>query len=244
VIAARRVLSLALALVLCAYAAPVGARHGGVVIDARRATPGVQLTLVEKASPGPRTTYGLVAAGVPRGVLFGVWTKDFGQSFQQVAAGFRLNEGGVLETVDDAGRPRRLEDLVLDPGSYPPGAVWEVALVSADQALMAFAKVVPRPIAAQQGACRLLLELVSRRGDRFLAAAQGFTPGESVVVELQQARSTTEKRVRVLPDGRLPLDVISHGTAAADPHARYTVKGRACEVAVDYTWGEPALTRP
>ena len=239
-IAARR--ALGLALVLCTYAVPVAARHGGVVIDARRATPGVQLTLVEKASPGQRTTYGLVAAGVPRGVLFGVWTKDFGQSFQQVASGFRLNED-VLEALDEGGRPKRLEELVLDPGSYPRGAVWEVALVSADQAIMAFAKVVPRPIAAQQGACGLLLELVSRRGDRFLAAAWGFTPGESVVVELQQARGTTEARVRVLPDGRLPLNVISHASAAADPHARYTVKGRACEVAVDYTWGEPALTR-
>jgi hypothetical protein len=239
--AARR--ALALALVLCAYAVPVAARHGGVVIDARRATARIQLTLVERASPGARTTYGLVTAGVPRGVLFGVWTKDFGQSFQQVASGFRVNETGVLEALDDAGRPHRLEELVLDPGSYPRGAVWEVALVSADQAVTAFAKVVPRPIAAQQGACGLSLELVSRRGDRFLAAGQGFAPGEPVVVELQQARGTTEKRVRALPDGKLPPDVITHGTAAADVHARYVVKGRACEVAVDYTWGEPALTR-
>jgi hypothetical protein len=102
---------------------------------------------------------------------------------------------------------------------------------------------VPRPIAAHQGPCDLSLELVSRRGDSFLAAGQGFTPGESVVVELQQARGTTNKRVRALPDGKLPLDVITHGTAATDFHARYVVRGRVCEVAVDYTWGEPALTR-
>jgi hypothetical protein len=241
VTAARRTLVLALG--LCAYAAPVAARHGGVVIDARRATPGIKLTLVEKASTGTRTTYGLATAGVPRGVLFGVWTKDFGQSFQQVTSGYRVNEAGVLEALDDAGRPHPIEELVLDPGSYPRGAVWEVALVSADQAVTAFAKVVPRPIAAHQGACGLSLELVSRRGDQFLAAGQGFMPGESLVVELQQARGTTNKRVRALPDGKLPLEVITHGIAAADTHARYVVKGRACEVAVDYTWGEPALTR-
>jgi hypothetical protein len=102
---------------------------------------------------------------------------------------------------------------------------------------------VPWPIAAHQGPCDLSLELVSRRGDRILAAGQGFTPGELVVVELQQARGTTNKRVRALPDGKLPLDVITHGTAATDFHARYVVRGRACEVAVDYIWGEPALTR-
>jgi len=30
---------------------------------------------------------------------------------------------------------------------------------------------------------------------------------------------------------------------STDFQARYVVRGRACEVAVDYTWGEPALTR-
>jgi hypothetical protein len=235
----RALRTLVLGLVLCGYAVPAGARHGGVLIDARRATPGIQLTLVE----GSRGTYRLAAAGVPRGVLFGVWTKDFGQPFEQVASGFRVNESGVLEAVNDSGRPRRIEEIVLDPGLFPRGAVWEVALVSADQAIMAFAKAVPRPIAARQGACGLSLELVSRRGDRFLAAGQGFAPGEPVVVELRQERGTTEKHVRALADGRLPPDVITHGTAATDPHARYSVKGRACEVTVDYAWGEPALAR-
>jgi hypothetical protein len=239
--ARRRALALALAFWL--WAGPVAARHGGVVIDARRATPGIQLTLVEKTSGAGRTTYGLAAKGVPRGVLFGVWTKDFGQSFQQVTAGFRINDAGVLEALDDAGRPHPLDELVLDPGAYPRGAVWEVALVSADQATSAFAKIVPRPIAAHQGSCDLSLELVSRRGEQFLAAGRGFAPGESVVVELQQATATTNKRVRALADGKLPPEVIAHGAPGADTHARYVVKGRGCEVAVDYTWGEAALSR-
>jgi hypothetical protein len=233
--------ALALALGLCLWAGPVAARHGGVLIDARRATPGIQLTLVERTSRDARTTYGLATKGAPRGVLFGVWTREFGQSFQQVASGYRVNEAGVVEALDDAGRPHPLDELVLDPGAYPRGAVWEVALVSANQAISAFAKVVPHPIVAHQGPCDLSLELVSRRGEQFLAAGRGFAPGESVVIEVQQAHATTNKRVRALADGKLPPDVITHGTPAADPHARYVVKGHACEVAVDYTWGEAAL---
>jgi len=238
----RRALALAFVL-LCVWAGPVAARHGGVVIDARRATPGISLTLIEKAGSGGRTTYGLMTKGVPRGVMFGVWTKEFGQSFQQVAAGYRVNEAGVVEALDDAGRGHPIEELVLDPGAYPRGAVWEVALVSADLGISAFARVVPRPIAAHQGPCDVSLELVSRRGEQFLAAGRGFSPGESVVVEVQQASAATSKRVRALGDGRLPPDVITHGAPVADTHARYVVKGRACEVAVDYAWGEAALSR-
>jgi hypothetical protein len=234
---------LAVALALLACAAPAAARHGAVVVDARQATPGVQLTAVERPSTATNVTYRLAAAGVPRGVLFGIWVKDFGQPFQQVAWGFRLTEAGSLETIDDAGRPRRLDEVVLDPGPYPRGAAWEIALVSADNAVMAFAKVVPRPIAARNEACGVSLELASRSSDRFIATTQGFKPGEPVVVELSQGNGTTQKQLFVPADKRLPLEVIAHSLASLDHRARYTVKGRTCEVAVDYTWGDPVLTQ-
>jgi hypothetical protein len=236
--------SLGLAGALLMWAAPAAARHGDVVIDARRATPGLHLAVTERpgataASTAP--TYRLSASGVPRGVLFGIWTKDFGQLFQQVASGFRLNEAGVLEMMDDEGRPRRLDELVLDPGSYPRGAAWEIALVSADHSVMAVTKIFPRPIASRNGACGVSLELATRSGDRFIATTQGFEAGEALVVELHQATGMTQKRLRVPVEGRFPLDLISHGTPGADRRARYIVKGATCEVAVEYTWGEPAI---
>ena len=233
---------LALALLLLMGAVPVAARHGVDGFDARHPTPGIQLTLVERTAPGT-TGYRLTTAGVPRGVLFNIWAKEFGGPFRPVASGFRVNEAGILETVDEAGQPRRLDDVVLDPGDYPRGAAWEVALVSADHSVVAVTKTTPRPIAARHGPCAVSLELASRRGDRFIVATQGFEVGEPVVVQLQQAAGTTNKELYVPPAGRIPLDVIIHGVAGPDHRARYTVRGRACEVAVDYTWGEPALTR-
>ncbi len=239
----RSLVGLVLAVLLTAHAAPVAARHGVAGFDPRRPTPGVQLTLVERptASPTGTPAYRLVATGVPRGVLFGIWTKDFGGPFQQVASGFRVGDTGALETIDGAGQPRRLEEIVFDPGSYPRGAAWEIALVSADHAVVAVTKVTPRPIAARNGGCGVSLELASRRGDRFIVTTQGFEPGAAIVVELQQAGASTRKPLYVPPEGRMPLDVVSHGTAGPDHRARYAVKGAACEVAVDYAWGEPAL---
>jgi len=53
----------------------------------------------------------------------------------------------------------------------------------------------------------------------------------------------SRKRQRVPPDGRLPLDVVEHGTLSADAIARYMVKARACAPAVEYRWGDSALIK-
>jgi hypothetical protein len=177
--------------------------------------------------------------------VFGVWAKDFGHSFHEVATSFQMDESGVMVSseLDDASRPRRLDEMVLDPGPYPPGAIWEVALASVDLTLTAFAKVIPRPITARDGPCTVSLELVSRRGDRFVASGAGFASDEDVVTELWYAGRMIKKRQRVSAEGRLPPDVISHGASGIDRSARYAVKGRSCNVAVEYEWDEPALGR-
>src|SRR5262249_41994512 len=158
--------------------------HEPILLDTSRATPGLYLELSElPSSKAPASTtarYQLRASGLPRGVVFSVWTKDFGHSFHEVAAGFWMDESRVIvssEPAGTSGRPRRLDEMTFEPGPYPRGAVWEVALVSADRTLTAFAKVIPRPITARDGPCTVTLELVSLRGQRFMAAGTGFTPG-------------------------------------------------------------------
>jgi hypothetical protein len=53
----------------------------------------------------------------------------------------------------------------------------------------------------------------------------------------------TNKRGRVSTDGQLPPHLITDVASDAERGARYAVKGRACEVALEYSWGEPALVR-
>jgi hypothetical protein len=177
--------------------------------------------------------------------VFDVWAKEFGHAFHEIASGFRVADSGevVSEERGTDGRPRRLEDLTFDPGPNPRGAIWEVAVVSADRTLSAFAKVIPRPITAHDGNCSLSLELVSHRGERFVAAGTGFAPGADVVTELRYAGRVIEKIQRVAADGRLAPIVLSHGSTGSDRHARYAVKGRSCEVAVEYDWGAAAFDR-
>src|SRR5262245_57863669 len=231
----------ALVCLLCAL--PVFA-HEPIVLDARRATPGLHLELSELPRTADSATprYRLYTVGLPRGVIFGVWTKDFGHSFHEVASGFQVDEFGKLVS-SKRGSPQRLDELAFDPGPYPRGAIWEVALVSEDRALTAFAKVIPYPITARDEPCSLSLELVTQRGERFVASGDGFPPGDEVITQSQYSERIIQKRRRISPEGLLPPDAFSHAAIGSDRTARYAVVARSCQVAVDYKWGEAALVR-
>ena len=208
-----------------AWSAAADARHSNAVLDPRRATPGVSLELVEvpRSATGAAAKYRLRVLGLPGGVAFGVWTKSFGQDFVEVVS------------------KQRLDEIELDPGPYPRGAAWWVAIASEDHKTAAFARVIPHPIAARDGACSLSVELISLHGNRFIAIASGFPPGQDVDVESRASGTTSRKRQRVDADGTLPLDVLEHGTVAADAVARYSIKASACAPAVEYRWGQSAL---
>jgi hypothetical protein len=224
---------------------PVFAGHpGSVDLNPRRATPGLRLELIEMPLiPGESAKgYHLRAAGYPRDIVFSVFAKSFADSFGEVVSGFRVNKVGSMVS-DRAGQIERLEDMVLRPGPYPRGAAWEVALVSADRSFAAFARTIPYPITNSDGACSISLELLSKRGDRFFVTGSGFAPGEDVMTESRFDGRIEQKRKRIPLDGLLPKHVISHAAIGTDRSARYMVKSRTCEVAVDYDWGEAALVR-
>lgn len=230
-------------LVLCGSPA-IG--HEPIVLDARLATPGLRLELLEVPPANPpaiTVQYRLRASGLPRGVMFGVWTKDFGHSFHEAVSGFRMDESGNLVTSEPNRTPRRLDEMTFEPGPYLRGAIWEIALVSTDRTVTAFAKTIPQPISARDGPCTVSLELVSHRGERFMASGSGFAPGDDVITESRYSGRVFAKHRRISVEGGLPQDVISHGAGGTDRSARYTVQGRSCEVTIEYEWGEPALRR-
>lgn len=220
--------------------------HDPALLDPNRATAGIRLSLVEVASPPTSRSpaYRLEVNGAPRGVTFSVWTKEFGHSFHEVTGGFRMDDTGKLASVAQRdASPRYLEEMAFEPGPYFRGASWEVALASEDRTISAFTKVIPQPMVARDGGCLLSLELVSHRGDRFLASGSGFVPGEIAVIESRYAGRISKKRRPASREGRLPPDVIAHATSDADRRARYSVKAQSCEVALDYQWGEEAFRR-
>ena len=236
-----RSLLAALLLVLCAAGDVVA--HDETAFDKRRATRGVKLELVELAGARDATvSYQARATGAPRDAEFALWARDWRSPYStEIASGVRIDEAGRLVSSGQGDRPQPKGVITLSPGAYPRGAPWEIVLASADRKITAFAQVVPRPIRGASGACVVSLQIASPRADRFLALATGFPPGDDVVIESRSAGRVTTKRLRASAAGDLPPDPITHAASDAERMARYSVKGRSCEVALDYSWGEPAL---
>src|SRR5690242_5990747 len=233
-----------LALAFLIYASPIAA-HDEFVLDSRRATPGPRLDLVEVSPdvnrPG-RKFHLHVQPGLPRNDLFRILTKDFSHGFHAVPSGFQLDDSGNLVSTE-SGEAVHLNEVIFDPGPYPRGAAWEAALVSVDRNIRLFAKTIPYPIVAHDGACTVSFELLSQSGDRFVASGTGFAPGDEVITESRCCGRIIQKHQRIAADGVLPPNNIAHGSHGADHTARYEVKTSSCGVVVDYTWGESALIR-
>jgi hypothetical protein len=227
--------------------ASIASAHEPKLLDARRATPGLRLEMraLSDSMTAPDAKYHLQAYGFPIGVKLLVWAKEFDHRVYQLASLFQIDKSGnIVESKSSTGvRPRKLDEMTFGPGSYPRGALWEVALVSVDRKLQAYAKVTPYPISARDGTCEIALQLVSHRGEKFLTTGSGFVPNEDVIAESQYAGRLVEKYIRILPAGVLPPHVVLHSATVPDRQARYSVKGRFCVTAVDYVWGELATSR-
>jgi hypothetical protein len=223
--------------------------HDEATLDPHNPSPGVRLELSElpRTKTAAAAAYGLRVTGVSREITLDLWIQNFGSHFHRVAAGLRLDESGNVLSSRPVNTGQPLPPITISPGPYPEGAAWSVALVSADRAVRAFAAVIPRPIISRNGTCMVQVELVSFRGDRFVATGAGFPTGEEVTVESRYAGRVNQKRQMISSEGRLPLEVIAHETVGPDPSpgdkAHYSVKSQSCAVAVDYHWGRRALSR-
>lgn len=219
--------------------------HDDNILDPHNATPGVRLELLElpRTKTASALAYRMRLTGTASGLEFELWTQDFGALFRKVSSGLRADEDGNVVSRRRGKGGRSPVQVTVAPGSLPAGAAWSVAVVSKDRSIRAFAATIPRPIVSRSGSCMLQLELVSYKGDRFVATGSGFSPGDEVAVQSTIGGVTTDKRRRIAVDGRLPTDVIVRDVLPPDSRARYAVTGRSCNVAIDYKWGRQALAR-
>ncbi len=224
----------------------------------RYATPGVVLTLREIFnSRGSRVAgYKLEASGFPIDKIYNLWMHSLGKVMDgDDASLYRIEDAPAPPYeyhINAWGKliPANEFTILLDVykfAKFTDGEWFGIALISTDRSVKGYAEVIPRPIEATKGTCRIWLKRVTLHS--YLVSGEGFEPGEEVTAisrfrpSLLSRSKTIESKHTVLSDGHLPTIVIRL-TAEGKRYgkASYTVIGKSCNLTVRYR-KEPAGQR-
>ncbi|MGH9862622.1 MAG: hypothetical protein ACRD35_04285, partial [Candidatus Acidiferrales bacterium] len=228
---------------------------------AEKDSPGVKPSMREaereQLSGKTDVLYQLTASGFPAGKQYVLWAKRLLASEPEiVAAGFQVDpEGRAVCTPRPAGlrRARRwlpwcadFEKSRFGLDSPRAGQPFRLGLISSDLAIRGFAKEIPIPIEAQDGPCRLSVELASPTGEAFAVWGEGFPPGEEIVSsgasDADVIPEYNEKAYSKAPDTGKILWLVSPAVVGKQSGwYMLTVTGKSCKVTVKFQWGPPAM---
>jgi len=182
----------------------------------RYATPGVVLTLREIFnSRGSRVAgYKLEASGFPIDKIYNLWMHSLGKVMDgDDASLYRIEDAPAPPYeyhINAWGKliPANEFTILLDVykfAKFTDGEWFGIALISTDRSVKGYAEVIPRPIEATKGTCRIWLKRVTLHS--YLVSGEGFEPGEEVTAisrfrpSLLSRSKTIESKHTVLSDG-------------------------------------------
>jgi hypothetical protein len=134
-----------------------------------------------------------------------------------------------------------LETLLAGLDSYRKGEPLQLALMSLDLSVKTFAKAIPIPIEANDGACRLSVELASPKGELFGIWGAGFVADEVVSLNAHSEGEVLDQTVRASARGAFFSLVAPAVVGKQAGTASTTASGKQCKVTVRYEWGVPAM---
>lgn len=220
--------------------------------EPRHSTPGVTLRMVEagrrKQGGSTLVGYGFEAEGVPEGRVFRLLMWSSGTQVQTLLDGLTATRSGHLVCTDPTlpehafwrCEAQKLEDLRIGVFKQVRGEATRTALVSRDGSVRAFARAVPFPLVATDGACRLELESLHPDYGTFIAWGAGFPPGERARLELGVGRQTSEFVPEADARGRFHVRLSPRrpGKKGGEATVRATAPG--CQPELEFDWGDRA----
>jgi peptidyl-prolyl cis-trans isomerase A (cyclophilin A) len=183
--------------------------------------------------------YGLVTVGFPADKTYYLWQRKL-NSQQPMRLALELgikmvenNSGFVFNQAD--GKP-----LLIAFGTFLKGEAFQVALISEDKTIVAFAKTIPNPIEAIQGPYRLWVELGTPNATGFIIWGEGFEPDEEIDATSLSEGEVIKSKIKAGGAGRFMTIVGPAVIGKKSGSATYGVVGKSGEVKVSYQWGLPA----
>lgn len=200
------------------------------------ATAGARLSLEERGSTtvgGKRAmSYGFATAGYPGDKTYLLWLRML-TGKTMLLDRLRVDSAGALVT--ERGVPLAKETFNLY--SLHRGEPVDFALVSQDQAVRTFARVVPFPLQARSNECTLTIEILEPGGRQFSVKAEGFGTNEDVVTTSTIDSRSTQQKLKASEKGRFVVIIDATQVARDGGTASYLAAGKRCKPKLSFDWG-------
>jgi len=211
----------------------------------------------EKRGATTHVAYHLETSGFPVEKSYTVWMKQSGdQKIVRFITGYSADASGKLVCPPEsqptasnssdlpipcAKLSMPLEQFPFGIRNYHKGEALDLALVSTDGTVRAFAHAYPFPIWAQDGKCSLTVELQDPEGKFFTVLGEGFDLGEKVKISATSGKEIKEDSQQASPDGQLRALLAPRVIGKESGFATFTAIGNSCHPTVTFEWGKRAM---
>lgn len=111
------------------------------------------------------------------------------------------------------------------------------ALVSADAQFRAFGEVIPFPIEARDGACKVSVIMLAPLYALVSVRAEGLRPNENFQVRMQSGREVGQLKPKADENGRWSVDVGPYVKGKKEGFTEVELTGAGCKLKTQFPWG-------
>jgi len=225
------------------------------------ATPNVRLDLKEadrkKGDGFTKIVYHLETSGFLAEKTYTVWMKQsVDQKIVPFISGYSTDASGKLVCPPEsqpsasvtgdmpipcAKLPMPLEQFPFSIRHYHKGEPLNLAVISTDGVVRAFASAYPFPIQARDGKCSLTVELKDIKGNLFMIRGEGFDPGETVKAVSTSGNEEIDHSQQASPQGEISTLLLPGVKGKQSGLVSFTATGASCRSSVTFEWGRAAM---
>jgi hypothetical protein len=141
---------------------------------------------------------------------------------------------GTPGTCGSPDRPNDPIDVVLKPVSGEPS---RLALISADQSIKIFAKIVPIPLRGEDKGCTVEAVLLTPGAEIVFIEGTGFPPNSEVVMDSESEGERHGAKAKADANGRYVSAILPYKQGLVRGTAKVSLRSAACSPGLSFPWG-------
>ena len=204
-------------------------------------TPNTSLSLKEASREGQTIKVRMYATGLPKEGTYSLMQWPVTQRGPtEIFSGVTFDESGLAVCAGTPGtcggdKPNDPIDVVLKP---VPGEPSRLALISADQSIKVFAKIVPIPLRGEDNGCSVEAVLLTPGAELVLIEGTGFPPNSDIVLDSESEGERHGGKAKTDVNGRYVSGILPYKQGMARGTTKVNLTSAGCSPSVSFPWGK------